>query len=388
MTFHQRLPLPTLLLPLAVACAPHIQVEVLQPAMITMPAEIETLVVIDRSAPKNAGQTVLGVLEGAVTGEAVLGDREGAQKAVEQLHYNLDRSPRFDAVIVPLTKDQADSDIFAKELSWKAAQRIAKKADADAVVSLEAFDSDSVLTFSTEVETYTEDGEEKRRTVHIAQRESTVLTAWRVYDVQNKQLLDDVREHRYADTWTQRAGTREAAIAALPQQYQTITTLGGVAGVDYARRIAPSYIWVSRSYYGKGHDRLKEGKNHVKAQDWEGAAAIWTKMVKNQNDPKTRGKAHYNLALYYETTGELEPALDHAKQAAVDLHNKRSRNYSYVLSQRLADQRLLEEQMKKAEPAKKPEGVQRAGQGESGARESGSGTTRTTGSGGTRTRPE
>ncbi len=327
------------------ACMPKVQVEVLQPAAVTFPADIRTLAVLDRSAPANFGQTVLGALEGVLTGEAILGDREGASRAMEGLTTTLRASPRFEAAVPVLTKEQSETDIFDKELSWRAAERIARKANAEAVVALEAFDSDSAVTMSTDTETVTENGQSKEKTIHIAHRETRVLTAWRVYDVQNKLIIDDFRDHAYTRSWDARGDSPALAVANLPTQVFTIEQVGAEAGVAYGRRIAPSYIFVMRSFYSKGSPRIEEAKAHVRSGDWEGAQQLWLKVIENQTDPKIRGRAYFNLALASEIEGDLAQALEYAKKAGVDLRKGRAYRYSATLSQRLADQRLVDEQM-------------------------------------------
>lgn len=344
--------LPLLALPFSIACTPMINVEVLQPGLVTMPAEIKTIAVIDRSGAKNVGEGILSTLEGALTGEAIMADREGAHKAIEGLVSTMSQGPRFEVIQPGLNASQADSSIWADEMTWERSTRICEKYKCDAIVALESFDSDSSVNATSAVDS-------TGKTTWTAERNSSVLTAWRVYYPKQKTMLDDVRDRSMGRTWQQTADLRKTAEGALPAQYDTIMTLGYVAGDDYARRISPNYIIVARSYYGSGDPALKEGKNHVKAVDFEGAQEIWAKLATQSSDPKVRGKAEYDLALYYETVGELETALDWAKKGAVDLHNGRSRRYAAILSQRIADQKLLEEQMKApAPPAPRPSRAQ------------------------------
>jgi hypothetical protein len=101
---------------------------------------------------------------------------------------------------------------------------------------------------------------------------------------------------------------------------------------------------------------MKEAKNHVKARNWPGAADLWRQVAK-EADPKLRGKAEYNLALFNEVEGRLRVALDRAKEAAVDLPKGRTRRYVGVLERRLADQMRLKEQMKVAEEKPAPKRV-------------------------------
>lgn len=347
---------PALLLALAATagCRAHTSLQVLQPASVMVPAEIQTIGVIDRSAAKNAGESILGVLEGAVTGESIGADREAARESLAALTTTLSASPRFKVVTPNVNKDQAKSDIFDTKLDWATADRICKNAGCDALVVLESIDSDTAMNVSSQIDSAT------HATEFLAQRDSRVLTAWRVYDVKNHVLLDEKRDYSFANSWTERDANRQNAISRLPSQANSIIYLGGRAGDAYAGRIAPTYRWVNRDYYVAGDARLKQAKHHVKAQDWEGAAKIWTRMLDN-DDPKLRGKASYDLALYWEQKGELQKAYDLAQKAAIDLHSARSRNYVALLNGRILDAARLEEQMKAPPPEEKPLAKPRGG---------------------------
>lgn len=336
------------ILPLLGACAPTISVRVLEPAAVSVPPEVKTLAIVDRSGAQGAGEQVMSAIEGVLTGESVLGDREAAKRAIDQFVMVVEEGPRFEVVRPSLTKDQLDSSVWDDELGWGKVRRICEASKADALVSLEAFDSDSDLAINPQT---LADG-----TVQFnAQRDSYVLAAWRVYYPKGKILLDDQRDRRYAQSWTGEGATKEAAIGAIPGASDTIAGLGTTAGDAYARRISPSFRWVGRYYYKKGNDTLKRVGREFEAQDYDGAGADLRKLVSDSSlDMKTQGRAEFDMALYYETMGDLDSALVWAKKSAVDLGNGKSRSYVQVLSQRLADAKLLEEQMKLAPDAPPP----------------------------------
>jgi hypothetical protein len=84
---------------LAVGCgAPRVSMRAMSAAAVNIPAEIQTVAVIDRSSAKNAGETALGILEGVVTGEAPLEDNEGRRLAVSSLVATLESAPRFEVI--------------------------------------------------------------------------------------------------------------------------------------------------------------------------------------------------------------------------------------------------------------------------------------------------
>jgi hypothetical protein len=154
------------LLVVASACTPAMQLQVLEPSLVTSPPEIRKLAVIDRSRAKNVGQGILGVLEGAVTGEAIGADNAGRSRAMTGLVTGLRNSPRFEAAETFLPKKELESSLFDTELSWGTAKSICKMQECQGIVSLEAFDSDTTTNIRTEVETSTgSDGKEINETM-------------------------------------------------------------------------------------------------------------------------------------------------------------------------------------------------------------------------------
>jgi len=327
------------LLALSAACAPSVRVPVLQPAMVSIPADVRTIGIIDRSAPANAGEGILGTIEGVLTGEGIMADREGAAESLSTLTYVLQESPRFEIVTPNITGQEAQTNIFDGELDHRTVAKICRQAGCDALLALEAFDTDSALSIDGNPinpgQIYTE--------VTVA-RDTRVLTAWRLYDADEDRVLDEVRGWERSQSWDQYGDTLDEALRQLPSPQDTAREVGGWLGDDYARRIAPTWIDVSRSYYGGGDPRLKEAKYYVQARDWEGATEIWNDVALDP-DPKVAGKASFNLALAAEIDGDLRQAVEHAKKAAIELHNARSREYVAILDGRLRDQAKLEAQL-------------------------------------------
>jgi len=335
----------------ATACSPSIRLQVLEPSLVTSPPDVHRLAVVDRSRAKNVGEGILGALESIATGEGIGADNEGRSRAMTAVVRGLQDSPRFDAAEVFVPRKELESSLFDKELSWATAKRICKDAGCQGIVALEAFDSDSSVNVDRRVTTETDsDGKERQVVTFEAQRRTNVVTAWRYYDVVNKQIIDDVRGWDSAYTWTETGPSVSAARGALPPQGDAVSYVGSLAGASYARRIAPTWVWVTRSYYGGGHPDLKLGKNHVRAMDWAGAVDIWDDLYRNGPDAKTRGKAAFNLALAAEREGDLRNAASWATEAAVLLANGRARGYRASLERRLADQLKVQQQMELTAP--------------------------------------
>lgn len=328
----------------AMGCMHNTSLEVLRPADVTIPRHIQSLAVIDRSAPGNRREAVGAAIEGAVTGEDIMADRQAAGAAVNAVADTLRRSPRFSVVVPAPDPRRNQSSVFDKALSFRRAIEICRPYNCQAVVALEVFDSNSEISVSREKETYEDDeGRERHRLVHRARRDTSVIATWRVYDLERRQLVDDMRDYRWADSWTSEADTERKAVQGLPPTYETVRSVATAMGRGYGIRIAPSWVVVGRSYFGSGSPELKLARRHVRAGDWDGAANIWRSLA--QGNDKRAAKAKYNLALYNEMIGRLDLALERARQAAIGLNRDVARRYVGILQRRINDEARLRDQL-------------------------------------------
>ena len=329
-------------------CGPAVTLRVLEPAAVTVPPQVETVALVDRSRPSNAGEGILGVLEGIVTGEAIGVDTEGRVQALQGLSSGLANSPRFRVVKTITSREEVESSLFDEGISWGAARDLCAQVGCQGIVALEAFDSDSRVETEVERERYKDDeGNWHSKAVHVAERFSHVLVAWRLYDVAGERVIDDLRDHATDKTWKGKGDTEGEARRHIPSQYDTVTELAFESGEYYAARIAPTWVLVRRAYFAGGDDRLKEAKVHVKADDWPVAREIWLGMAEDP-DPKVRGKAEFNLALAAEVEGLLGRAVEWAQLAAEHHPKPKVRGYLYTLQARLAAQEVLREQLEGA----------------------------------------
>ena len=341
----------SLLVALSSGCAAKLNLEILAPAQITVPDDIQTIAFVDRSRAKNVGQGILGALEGAISGEAIGADTEGRKTAAGGLIALLEDSPRFDVVEPAMSRKELKSTLFDKPMDKELLEKICGPVACEAVVALEAFDSDSSTDFRTQAGTKTVDGKQVSTTEWTAIRRTQVLTAWRFYDVASGSVMDNLRDYKYARTWEAVGKSRGNARNNLPGQVKTVKLVGEDAGANYGRRIAPHYVWVSRPWFGGGSDEMKLAKKQVKMDNWDAASEIWRSVSVNGEDATIQGKAHFNLALAAEVSGDIEGALSELANAADKFSNTKVRTYMRALKQRQQDQQQLWEQMKGASEA-------------------------------------
>jgi hypothetical protein len=215
--------------------------------------------------------------------------------------------------------------------------------DAQAVLALEAFASDSLVDVTSDEVTETVEGKEVTRTVFTAERATKVEATWRLYD-DDGSVIDLLEAAGTTDTWSATGATRELAEQALPPVRDAIEELAWGAGTAYGRRIAPWYGKVTRDYFVRGDPRLAEAKDAVRVGDWKSAITAWNE-VSAKGPKEVRARAEYDLAVAYEVKGQYRRALTHAEEAARLDPRRRIVRYRDVLRAELPERRMLQEQM-------------------------------------------
>ena len=322
------------------------QMQVLQPAEMTIPDHIVVVATLDRSRPSSG---FANAFESVFTGENFGQDRRGRQSAIDGLTNALTRTPRFQVRSTGFeTTGSRNGNRMEAPLPWSEIRRLAEQHDADAILAIESFDSDQFLR--TEEVKYKEkvDGEEVEKIKYRSDRNMQVKIGWRLYDPKERIIVD---EHvALAETDVNAEGkTEELSVSNLPDQIRVTRDLGYDAGVRYGMRIAPVWITVGRNFYtsAKKEDKaeMEKAARYTKTDNWERAAEIWKAMLNSSVDPKTPGKAAHNLAVAAERMGQLQYALDWAQRAYTEYGHKSSQNYVRQLEQRINDSRKVKMQM-------------------------------------------
>lgn len=338
----------TLLAGLVSGCMPSTSMQVLQPAQMTVPEHINTLALVDRSKPSNGW---LNVLEGLFSGEAISQDRRSRQEAMTGLTDALTRTPRFKVknTGIEMTGSKAGGNM-PRPLEWSEVEQICKDYQVDAVVALESFDSDNSTNTSRRLRKRKDkNGKEYTETTYDARLRSAVRIGWRTYDPKRKIIFDEYVTEDFLERQAS-GNTERRALDNLPSQVSVTRDVAFNVGIEYGARIAPIYVTVSRSYYGKakGYKTLmQQAARHFEGRNYEMATNMWKKVIAQaeKDNKKAAGRAAYNMAVAAEVKGNLDIALDWAKRAWTDYGNKRARQYIYTIEQRLNDARKVDSQL-------------------------------------------
>jgi hypothetical protein len=296
-----------------VGCAPGVDVHVLRPAEIDLPIHVEKVVVADRAAPQSTGEHILSVIEGVLTAEGLFADKEARFAAIEEVAAVLDGSPRYEVVGI-LGEGDISTSIWDRDLSAAEAVNVCEIWGCDAIIALDAFDSDSNILDLADVVTAKPEERAEEVAEYIARRETTLLTSWEVYDGVDGVPLDAFREIDVGNAFDARGATWAEAVAGLPDGRSVVRGLGVAAASDYGSRIAPVWESVHRTFYADDAAVLEEAGEHAAARHFEAAVALWETGF-DAADAELGAKCLYNAAVVAEYQGDLDGALLLARRA-------------------------------------------------------------------------
>lgn len=318
---------------------------VLKPADITVPAGIKKIAVENRCRA-STDEKFMNILEGALSGEGIAMDLEGADQCVGGVMEILTSTPRFQVTHSGMKLFGTGTGVLPEPLSWNEISKICKNDFADAVLILEAFDSNSSLDVDQKEEKITnKDGTTSVNIYFQANNRVNVTSGWRLYYPETKTIIDEIRGNDFKE-FVAKGNSKEDAIANLVPEREAVKQAGYFAGQNYGIRIAPIWIKVSRTYYVKGSGQLEIAAKMAKVNDWDNAVKVWKELV-NDPDMKIAGRAAHNMAVASEVNGSLDISLMWAKKAAYDYHNKYSFQYIKVINERIKEQQKVDKQMSK-----------------------------------------
>lgn len=321
----------------------QLYLNVTEPAEVTLAPGIKKVGVINRSTPTDETK-VLDILDKAFTLEGVNLDRDGAEQSISGLADELRNNSRFTEVRILSEMDfrTPRMELFPVPLSWDIVDKICRETGTDALFSLEIFDTDTRVSYSTQtVERKTPLGNIPVPE-HHADMETIVKTGWRIYDPGNRMIAD---EFNYVQSllFTGKGVNPLVAVAGLVNRKDAVKEVSYKAGHGYALRLLPFELRVMRDYFVKGTDNFKIAKRKAQMGNWDDAGILWEKETQNPK-MKVAGRACYNMGIISEINGDEETAIRWVQKAYEDCNIRQAREYSRILSNRIYKNEVLREQ--------------------------------------------
>lgn len=318
--------------------------QVLKPAEITLGDNIVNVGVINRTYPTKQN-TAWNIVEGILTGEGIGTDRRGSEATVDGMMEVMRQSPRFKLIRLDIDKLKGNgTGQFPEPLGKDVIADICQRNNLDALITLEAFDSDSYVKYTPiTIRTKVAKDTYKDLPGFRADSRMNITAGWRIYNYKNQTIAD---EYRYSDYlgFSGQGANQAAALAALPSKIDALIKTGIHVGNRYGRRVTPLWVSESREYYVKGNEALQKAARMVKVGQWDQAADIWKREALN-TDRKVAGRACYNMAVFSERLGNFDMALEWGRKAYTEFGNKKAKAYTAMIRARMTDREVLKQQM-------------------------------------------
>jgi hypothetical protein len=300
--------------------AADIRFQVRRPSVIDVPSKIQSVAIIDRSLQTKESRNKV---EESLTGEFLGNDKIASQYALDGLIEMLQNSGRYTVVRTGkqiLKNGKANE--FPEPLSWDEVNTLCEEFKVDALICLEQFDTDYIIPTSV----------------------AFVSVGFRIYDP-TEELIIDQNQFRHEIVWGSQVTSVAGAVNRVMEKNKAIRQVSYDAGYMYGNRIAPTWYTIVRQYYRKGkHNQdLKAGARMMEVNDWEAAIELMNSAVEG-GKRKAKGRAAHNLAVIYEIKGELPEAKKWAQAAWGKYNNKDSRNYAFLIGERMDEVALVKQQ--------------------------------------------
>ncbi|WP_437397972.1 DUF6340 family protein [Flagellimonas lutimaris] len=298
-----------------------------EPEMV-LSKDIDDIAIVNRSLTKeedNSNRT----LESIATGEIIGSDKLASDEAIKGVFDGFQNRSPIRLVIPSKTRLYGTGTRQTPEvLSWDKVNEICDESEADALLVLETFDSNSDFVINTAIEQVTSVLQTGKASGQIPSRARVnIKSYWRLYDPASKTIIDQFQQTHLMDF--------NLANGAIP--VNALPETAYASGMDYTSRFFPSFYRVRRDMYKKGKGRDKRifdaAWRRTEVANWKEAIEIWTEIADDRSS-KSAGRAAYNIAVAHEVLGNTDLALKWAQRSYEDYGDKLGRDYAKVLLRR------------------------------------------------------
>jgi hypothetical protein len=308
----------------------NLNLQILTPAQVSIPAYIDTVVIVNHS---NYQKSIFLDSEMHVRKNT---DSLYSNEYLAGLNDVIDNSPRFVVAndnAVYILKD-GYSQRF-RPLSWKEVDGICKKYNAKAVITLESF---TIPQKPVAVPKYM-----PGYGMYYARVTVENSSLWKIYEPSQRRLIDD---YTLSDTmsWESYGLTNEELEQGLPDKDEIMYESCYQAGSKYGRRIGQVWEKVSRILYDYPNSDFQKALDLAKANKWLEAAEIWKKYPYG-NKKNLAALASFNLAVACEALDNIDAALDWAAKSYLLKNDIVTQKYISILEKRKRQKSIIEKQI-------------------------------------------
>ncbi len=196
----------------------RVTMNAMRPAQITLPSSIEHFVLLDRAETDKKAH--VEIFESILTGELPQEDKAAVQRALSAFNAGFQTTPRFSASLAGerLKGGSNLTPSLPQQLDWKIIDELCANYNAQAVLAVELFDTDFIITDGKRKTKRTVGEGDQKREIEVdewyAKGVSNVVFGLRVYDQVNHSIIEE-QVFRRTNTFEGAAASKAEAIVNL-----------------------------------------------------------------------------------------------------------------------------------------------------------------------------
>lgn len=318
-------------------------IEVLRPAKVTFPAEVNRLLIVNNSQPQaddyghvtelfNERKRKVSVDTDSLPVYTMAAFAESVEEKefftyVNVNYESLKKTDDFLSSTSPSETEIAD---------------LATKNQVNAVISL-----DRILVNDNVAELFNQE-----ENTFLAYMEARFEKHWTVFFPEMHQKFNLVTK----DTvyWESESYYRQRALNGLPVRRDALIDGALITGAKDVDKFIPYWEKVDRYFFNFNKKSFKPGMDAVYKKDWEGAITCWKDLLSKTKSETFKAKIAHNLAVVYEIKEDLSKAYEYSNKSLEIFMNSvvvDYKSFMYVAEQnnslksRLTERKLLNRQL-------------------------------------------
>lgn len=249
-------------------------------------------------------------------------------KLLGELLFN---SERFD-IVIPVERNIQRLLPFTQTpepLSWNYVESICAQFETDALIVLENIALRTVTNYQSQIEWMNFSYEK----TYFASIDFYSRSHWRIYYPASKQIIVDYKMTEDTLYWEGYEYDLKTTFRKLPPVKTAAFQTGAFIANSFSSLITPQWVEETRYYYALGDQAIDESIVLASEGNWQGALDNWESHSTVGNANK-RSRILFNLALAYEMTGNLDAAIEKAKESQSIYNRDITNNYLKQLVKR------------------------------------------------------
>lgn len=232
-------------------------------------------------------------------------------------------SQRYD-IVIPYNRNIPRLEYFndtPETLEWDYVSKVCDDFNTDALLVLENFATRVVTNYESGFDYSYSYGQKS----YYASIDFYYRAHWRIYDPVKKEIIVDYISSEDTLYWDNYEYSLVDCFKGLPSIKDAGIETAIKVAFDFSDKISPVWKEDSRYYYVTKDDDVDKSIPLASEGNWYGALENWLKYV-DTGSKSNRSKVMLNVALGYEMTGNLDEAINWAKNS-MDTYYREVSNY-------------------------------------------------------------